>query len=59
LGLQPGSGVPSWYWIVGHIAEEERAEVEAAYREARRRTEPFSWSHRVDAEDGLVGQLGL
>jgi hypothetical protein len=57
LGVDAGSPVPSWSSILQHIPHEERAAVEAAFRDACTRTGPFSWSHRVNATDGRVRSI--
>jgi PAS domain-containing protein len=51
FGYPAGSVTPSWRLIISHIPAEDRAVAEAAYRLARTRLGPFSWSHRIHAGD--------
>ena len=57
FGYPPGSVDVTWDFILGHIPEDERQEIQAAYEQACTRLGPFSWSHRIQARDNHLRSI--
>jgi hypothetical protein len=57
FGYPPGSVDVTWDLIVGHIPDDERQAIQAAYEQACTRLGPFSWSHCIQARDGKVRSI--